>query len=305
VHRSITVVGCDGGYHVEARRRDVNSKAAALKSAAAVFVVGAGAFAALAHATVSKQGATVYPNSIVVIGHSGATGYDSDRLRSRWSHNSWATGDNPAVQSLYRRILAHNPQILGHNFNLAINGSNVASLLLQARKAVTLKPTPELVVIQSIDNDIACDGSDPKRYQPFGEAVVRVLGVLAEGAPDARVFVVSQFGSPGTYLKALTPKQRKRIGGGSGPCDFVDASGGVIAKRLAYLESVIHGYEAALATACKGAAGCRFDRGAFGRVVGRPEYLSNDLNHLSVQGHAKAAAVAWSALVSVGIVPHN
>ena len=151
---------------------------------------------------------SAYPNSIAVIGHSGATGYDSDPLRSRWSHNSWVTGDNPAVQSLYQRILAHNPAIRGNRLNLAINGSRVDSLLLQARKAVTLKP--DLIVIQSIDNDIACDGSDPRRYKPFQIAFARALGVIATGAPDAHMFVVSQFGSPGTNVKALAAAKERR-----------------------------------------------------------------------------------------------
>ena len=34
------------------------------------------------------------------------------------------------------------------------------------------------------------------------------------------------------------------------------------------------------------------DGGAFGRIVERRGYLSSDLSHLSVTGHAKAAAVA-------------
>ena len=118
----------------------------------------------------SQTTAPTYPNSIVAIGHSGLTGYDSDRPRdpARWRHNSWATGDNPAVNSVYSRVLAKNPAVEGNNFNLAINGSNVASLLLQARKAVSLKPTPELFLVQSVDNDVACDGTDPRRYKPFG-----------------------------------------------------------------------------------------------------------------------------------------
>src|SRR5215210_194679 len=260
---------------------------------AILLVYGAGAAG-------SSAAPASYPNSIVVIGHSGATGYDSDPLRSRWSHNSWVTGDNPAVQSLYQRILAHNPGIRGNNVNLAINGSKVDSLLLQARKAATLKPAPELIVIQSIDNDITCDDIGYKRFAP---ALARVLDALEKGAPDARVFVVSQFGSPGTYANALTLKQRIRAGGGTGRCDFLSASGTVIAKRLAYLETVIHRYEAAVATACKALANCRYDGGAFGTVVDRPEYLSSDLSHFSVRGHAKAAAVAWAALKRTGLIP--
>lgn len=276
------------------RKRGLTATATLVFAAAFLLALAPNA----APATGGLRAATDYPNSLVVIGHSGATGYDSDTDRSRWSHNSWVTGDNPAVQSLYLRILARNPAIKGNNFNLAINGSKVDSLLLQAKKAVTRKP--DLVVIQSIDNDITCDDIGYKR---FGPAFARVLDVLATGAPEARIFVVSQFGSPGTSAKALTLKQRKRSGGGSGRCDFVSASGAIIPKRVAYLETVIHRYEAAVAAACKNVATCRYDGGAFGAVVDRRAYISHDLNHFSVQGHAKAAAVAWSALKKVGIIP--
>ena len=119
------------------------------------------------------------------------------------------------------------------------------------------------------------------------------------------IFVVSQFGSPAKYVAALTLAQRKRFGSGSGPCDFLDASGQVIPERMAYLESVIQGYEAALAAACKRVPICRYDGGAFGRIVDRPEYISNDLNHFSIKGHAKAAAVAWAAMKRAGLVPRS
>jgi len=49
-----------------------------------------------------------YPNAIAVLGHSGATGESSDPnkpLHYEARENSWATGTNPAVKSLYRRLL--------------------------------------------------------------------------------------------------------------------------------------------------------------------------------------------------------
>ena len=54
-----------------------------------------------------------YPNSMVVLGHSGATGYDSDPASpgADAPQNSWATGTNPAVNSIYSRLLALNPAI--------------------------------------------------------------------------------------------------------------------------------------------------------------------------------------------------
>jgi hypothetical protein len=68
-----------------------------------------------------------YPDSIVALGHSGVTGYDSDpsRPEADATANSWITGTNPAVDSLYQRILARNPRINGHNTNLGqgwVNG---------------------------------------------------------------------------------------------------------------------------------------------------------------------------------------
>ena len=239
-----------------------------------------------------------------MIGHSFATGEGVSGPRAFRVRNSWVTGDTSAVQSLYSRILARNPAIRGNTFNLALGGADVASMLLQAKKAVGLKPAPELVVVQGIDNDITCNETGHRQLQM---AFARVLDVLATGLPDARIFVVSQFGSVPTYIKALTLKkrvnQRHRISPSSGRCAFLDARGAPIPKGVAYLEAVIHRYEAAVATACKTVANCRYDGGAFGRVVDRREYISWDLIHLSQRGQAKAAAVAWAAMKRVGIIP--
>ena len=43
--------------------------------------------------------------------------------------NSWATGTNPAVDSVYLRILARNPKIRGHNVNLAQDSATVRQLV--------------------------------------------------------------------------------------------------------------------------------------------------------------------------------
>ena len=52
-----------------------------------------------------------YPDSVVVIGHSGATGYNADPTRrdEDATENAWATGTNPDVDSVCQRILAANP----------------------------------------------------------------------------------------------------------------------------------------------------------------------------------------------------
>ena len=246
-----------------------------------------------------------YPNSIAVLAHSGATGENSDphEPRAEVRENSWATGTNPAVKSLYVRILARNSKIKGHNFNLAQGGANVDELVFQAEEAVELEPRPDLIVIQIGDNDIVCPVSADD-LRAFRSSFESALDVLAKGTPTSRLFVVSQFGSPTTYAKALTQPERQSIGG-TGPCDFVDPSGRLAPGKLANLEEAIHGYEAQLEAGCKRFPRCRYDGGAFGRVVETREFFSSDLNHLSVKGHAKAAAVAWAALKRAGLVPRS
>jgi hypothetical protein len=273
---------------------------------AATIATAALGMAPSAGPAVGRTVAPAYPDSIAVIGHSFATGEGVSGPRAFRIRNSWITGDVPAIQSLYSRILARNPAIRGNKFNLAINGADVASMLLQARKAITLKPAPELVVVVSMDNDITCDATS---HRPFQVAFTRVLEVLATGLPDGRIFVTSQFGSTASYITSLTLKQRvnqrARISATSGPCAYLDARGAAIPKGVAYIEGVIHRYEAAVATACKAVATCRSDGGALGRVVYRPEHVSWDLIHLAAPGQAKSAAVAWAALKGVGIIPSS
>ena len=158
----------------------------------------------------------------------------------------------------------------------------------------------ELVVIQIMDNDIVC----PAKASDFSSSsqVCPRARCDREGFSAVTMFVVSQFGSPGTYAKSLTVAER-RTGGGTGPCDFVDPAGRIVAQKVARLDAVIHGYEAQLKSGCKQFAQCRYDGGAFGNIIDKREYVSSDLNHFSIKGHAKAAATAWSAMRRVGIVP--
>jgi hypothetical protein len=239
-----------------------------------------------------------------VLGHSGATGENSDPSRpgKEVRANSWATGTNPAVNSVYLRILAENPKIEGHNVNLAHGSATVQDLVVMSKQVVAMTPKPELVLIQIMDADMACPATR-RDYAGFRSTFISALKVLARGAPESSFFVVSQFGSPSNW-RMLSPAERRSIGG-TGPCSFLNRAGRVVPKELARLERIIRGYEAQLKAACKRVSQCRYDRGAFGRIVDKREYWSSDLNHFSVVGHAKAADVAWSALKRAGLVPRT
>lgn len=278
---------------------------ALLAAVAAVSSALAGSPAFSAKLDGSESSYVGYPNSIAVLGHSGATGENSDPTQPgvEVRANSWATGTNPAVNSVYSRILAKNPAIEGHNVNLARGSASVHVLVRQAQRAVSLKPKPDLVVIQIMDQDIVCPAK-ARNYAAFRSTFVTALKLLAQGAPESSIFVVSQFGSPLSTWKMLSPAERRRFGG-TGPCAFVDPQGRLVPKELAQLEKIIHGYEAQLETGCKLVAQCRYDGGAFGRIVDKRAYWNSGVDHLSVKGHAKAAAVAWAAMKRAGLVPRT
>src|SRR3954468_2958999 len=81
-------------------------RVASLAGVAAVTVIlcgcsgsGSGSAASTSSGSAAEPPARAYPNSLVVIGHSGATGLHSDPTApsADAKQNSWATGDNPAV----------------------------------------------------------------------------------------------------------------------------------------------------------------------------------------------------------------
>jgi hypothetical protein len=152
-----------------------------------------------------------------------------------------------------------------------------------------------------MDNDMVCPAT-ASDYASFRARLVKALRVLAAGLPRSRFFLVSQFGMPTTEWRTYSPAQRRDMGG-TGPCDYLDPQGEVVAGKLARLSRIVVGYEAQLKAGCARVPRCTYDGGAFARQVHRRRYVSEDLNHFSVAGHARAAAVAWAALRRTRLIP--
>jgi hypothetical protein len=142
--------------------------------------------------------------SIVVLGHSGATGYNSDPndVSRDARENSWATGTNPAVESVYLRLLDKAPEYKGHNDNFAKDGATVDDLMDQAAKVETVTPAPDVILVQIVDNDIKCDGTDPQNYAPFAEKLTAALQAVTKAVPSAHIYLVSVWGSVQSYTDA-------------------------------------------------------------------------------------------------------
>ena len=209
--------------------------------------------------------------------------------------NSWATGTNPAVDSIYLRLLAGHPALEGHNVNLAVNGSKVGDLVQQAHLALGMDPVPDIFLVQTVDNDVRCDGSDEANYEAFGSTLGKALDAVTEGAPDAEIVIVSSpWGTVQNYTEVLaaTPAGIAHIAG-DGPCDTLDAGGAQRPDAIVHQQEVIDSYLAQVQERCAEHPQCRYDDGAFRNVVITADDLSPDLNHASIAGHAQLAAAVW------------
>lgn len=233
-----------------------------------------------------------YPSSIVALGDSGSTGYNSGRPGVDTEANAWSTGDNPAVQSHYLRILAANPRIRGHNLNYAVDGSRMRDLIRQARTAAGLKP--DYVTIEMGGNDFCRTDETP--LPALRSQLVAALRELGRGAPNARVLVVGlqRFGPLIAVIKKI-PEAREAWSDG-GPCDpRFDSAGEPDPARVALVEQKVQAVNDQLAAGCGAFIHCRYDGGSLGSIDVEASDLSSDWGHASIQGLTKVAAATWKA----------
>jgi hypothetical protein len=252
-------------------------------------------------AAAAGAGGSADPSAMAVIGGGNAVGYASDPKHpfQEARANSWATGTNPAVRSIYTRLLAANPAVRGRAFNFGSHDATVRDLPSQVRKATLLKTKPELVLVQILGNDAACDGKDETRYADFQARVTESLEGLATALPKARILAVGDAGTLDSYIKAVSSYGlgARLTHAGKGICSiFAPKTGKVVPEHVAYLRRTIDGYNAAFAAACKSVPTCRYDGGAARRIVMKPADLAHRYESLSVQGLAKLAAIEWKVL---------
>ena len=124
--------------------------------------VGLVALVVLAGASAATQGADAdheiigYPDSIAGLGDSITRAVNSDALGDR-PENSWVTGTNASVDTVYSRLLAVHPPITGNRFNEAVSGARMTDLNSQAQEAVAAGA--DLVTVFMGANDV-CTSSE-------------------------------------------------------------------------------------------------------------------------------------------------
>lgn len=136
--------------------------------------------------------ATRPPRAMAALGDSITRGYNTDGPGCPTGpaldcpKNSWATGTNPAVDSVRERLEAMGPGSVVA-FNDAVSGARAVNLLPQAQVAAS--QDPDLVTIEIGAND-AC-ASTPTSTETFRSQVRAALETLVEGNPKVYVELMS------------------------------------------------------------------------------------------------------------------
>src|SRR5215471_7552865 len=245
---------------------------------------------------------------IIALGHSGLTGENSDPQSpgTPAPQNSWATGTNPAVDSIYHRLAAVDPAVRGHADNEAVGGATAATLVGQATQALSVVPNPRLVIIEIIGTDIACDGSDSSNYPVFGQQVKAVLDLIAKQAPHTTILLVGWPGRPLQASKAIIGTAAvpiSRANSASDMCSPFDPDLRLDTKHIRTWTGIIEGYESELAKVCATVPGCHTDNGRATRFHVRASYYNYssdwDWQHYDVTGLAALARFMWPTVAKI------
>ena len=146
-----------------------------------------------------------HPVGVIAIGHSGMTGFQSNPQSpgENAPDNSWATGTNPVVQSIYLRMVAVLPETKDHVANVSRNGEKADGLEFQVPSALKLVPTPRLALVQIMDNDIRCDGTDSAHLPEFRAQVRAAVEQVVAASPKVVVVLVGGAGSVAGYASVI------------------------------------------------------------------------------------------------------
>ncbi len=241
--------------------------------------------------------AVVYPNSITALGDSITTAYDSTALGNNFV-NSWSTGTNFLVNSMYLRIFVLNPTIQGKATNLAVSGSKMVDLNGQASQ---LNRKTQYVTILMGANDVCTPSmATMTDVTTFRSQFNTAMQTVTKKAPKARVLVLSipdiynlwyilkDNSSARTTWSLFTICQSML----ANPLSTTQAD---VDRRAAVRQRNID-FNSQLQAVCAAYSQCKFDDNAVfntGFVVSDVSPI--DYFHPSVSGQAKLAGVAWTA----------
>ncbi len=250
-------------------------------------------------ANVQPALAAWYPNNITALGDSITRAYNTGSTGfSDAPANSWTTGTNTSVNSLYSRILAVNPLISAKNTNLAVSGAKMVDLNGQAAKIAT---TTEYVTILMGANDVCTSSvTNMTAVATFQAQFEAAMATITSRAPNAKVYVVS---IPNVYNLWTVFKNNSTARATwslfkicqsllANPTSTKQAD----VNRRAAVQQRNREFNTVLATVCARYTQCHFDNNAvFNTVFTTADVSTRDYFHPSLSGQTKLAGAAWAA----------
>ncbi|MFL9683950.1 SGNH/GDSL hydrolase family protein [Streptomyces sp. KL110A] len=235
------------------------------------------------------------PASVAAVGDSVTRAFDACSLLADCPEASWATGTDPAVNSLALRLLGPG-RVAGNSWNLARSGARVAALPEQMGRAAARRP--ELVTVMIGAND-ACRPT-PAGMTPVAEfrrSFEASLARLRKDAPKARVYVASVPDLRRLWDTGRTNPLVRRVWElgvcGAMLADPEDLGAAAERRRTAVRDRVV-AYNEVLAEVCARDERCRYDGGAvFGFRFDESLLSTWDWFHPSREGQARLAELAY------------
>ncbi len=246
-------------------------------------------------------GIPALPSSMDALGASTTRAYND--CPTPWidcPDNSWSTGRNAAINSIYLRLLSLNPRLVNKNFNDAVSGSTMADLEAQAHSAVRRRV--QLVTIAMGAND-ACGGRTGAMtsVSAFEADFTKAMDTLTSGLPEVSIRVVSIPDIYQTWQLFHSDPNAVTAWTSSGFCGTLLAhptsSAPADSDRRAAVRQRVIDFNAVLADVCGKYPHCKTDGGAVFRTGVTEEHIStNDYWHPSIAGQSLWARAVWDTL---------
>lgn len=261
-----------------------------------LLLVGA-MFAIPASADPAKTG---YPNSMSATGDSITRAFNTCFFPfTDCTQNSWATGTNTTVNSVYKRILANNGLISGKNFNDAKSGAKMVDLGGQVTTANGR--AVELITVLMGANDV-CTSSESSMtaVSTFASQFQQAMNTASAGSPNARISIGSIPNIYNLWNILHTNSSAVSTWGLYGICQSMlvnpTSTAQVDVDRRARVQQRNIDFNTQLAQICAQYIHCRFDNNAaYNLQFATSDVSTRDYFHPAIAGQAKAASTAWGA----------
>ncbi|EGX57380.1 lipoprotein [Streptomyces zinciresistens K42] len=240
------------------------------------------------------------PGSVAAVGDSITTAFDACSVLSDCPAASWATGSDPAVDSLAVRLLGR-ARAAERSWNYAVTGARMGDIAGQMAQAALRRP--ELVAVMAGAND-ACRASVSAMtpVAVFRTQFQDAMSTLREAVPRAQVYVASVPDLRRLWERGRTSdvgKQVWRLGVCPSMLRDPDSLTAQATRRREAVRERVEAYNTVLRQVCAKDRRCRSDGGAvYDFPFGTAQLSRWDRFHPSVDGQARLAEIAYRTVTN-------